>query len=713
VRRNQRSATARALIALAAVLVVKAVVFFQIGHHPLLAPAGELDGGYYYHFAQRVAAGDVWLLRADSFFGHRPPAFFIAPLYIYFLALCLKIGAGSLDAARAVQIILGTAAVALLAATARRWYGNRAAWWTGALAALCGVFTFHEVIILQASIEPFLTALDLYLLTRALQSGRPLSWAAAGAALGLHALNRPNLLIVLVGIAAMAPFAMKGLKAKAGAAAAFVLAALVVIAPATVRNWRAAGEFVPIASHGGLNFLIGNGPQADGTFARVLDIPPTVTGQWLGAAKVVRDALGREPTSGDVSRFFLRQSLDWMRAHPGSELALLARKSWYAISATFLTLNHSYPFFAYDLHTLLAVLFVGPAILLPLGVVGLTIARPRQPPGFWLVAAYVPLAIGSVVVFFVAARYRLPFQVAAAVPAGGAIAWALDRLRRAEPKPETWRQLPVAAALAAAVAAIVVWPTGLDDGRVEEQASEGLLAIQSGLIPEGEAWINRALIRHPTPGVVHARAGQIYESMNRTSEALAHYREAVRIDPTEPSTHFVLGRALVRAGQDQEALVELTRAIPGPQEDSATRLQVLALSRLDRRDEADRVMGSLDPRRWDAEQARAFAGALMEAGRVDLSTIAWRRAAEASGDGGDYEQLGLAFGRLQRDAEAAGALAEAVRRRPTSASAHLNYGVALAAQGRLDEARREAATALQLEPNYDLASRFLAAIARR
>jgi 4-amino-4-deoxy-L-arabinose transferase-like glycosyltransferase len=160
-----------ALAALAGVFVVKLSVLLTLGHHPLLVPAGELDGAYYFHFARQVAAGDWMLDDASSFFGRPAPAFFVPPLYIYVLALLLKIGGGSLEAARFGQIVLGTVAVGLIALTARRWYGTRAAWIAGALATLCGLFTFYEILVLPAALETFLTALDLYVLTWAVQTG--------------------------------------------------------------------------------------------------------------------------------------------------------------------------------------------------------------------------------------------------------------------------------------------------------------------------------------------------------------------------------------------------------------------------------------------------------------------------------------------------------------------------------------------------------------
>ncbi len=193
-------------IALAVVFALKLFIGLPLGGHPLLAPSGVaadlqgLDSDYYLHFAGRVRAGDVWLLESASFFGQPAPAFFISPLYIYTLALFLVIGGGSLAFVHGAQLALGVAAVWLVMQTARRWYGDRAAWIAGALMAGCGLFTFYESLILQASLDPFLTALDLYTLTRALQDGRRRDWAAAGAALGLHALNRPNVLIVAAAV---------------------------------------------------------------------------------------------------------------------------------------------------------------------------------------------------------------------------------------------------------------------------------------------------------------------------------------------------------------------------------------------------------------------------------------------------------------------------------------------------------------------------------
>src|SRR4029079_14165945 len=128
------------LVFLAAVFALKATVALQLDRHPLLQPETGLDTTAYAALAKRVAAGDLAL---------GPGLYYVAPLYIYFLAL-IYAATKSFTAARLVQAALGTIAVGLTFAMARDWFGRRAAWWTAVLAALTGIFTYYEGLILQS-----------------------------------------------------------------------------------------------------------------------------------------------------------------------------------------------------------------------------------------------------------------------------------------------------------------------------------------------------------------------------------------------------------------------------------------------------------------------------------------------------------------------------------------------------------------------------------
>jgi len=676
-------------VLLVVILAAKAAVLYQLGHHPLLDPVGELDGSYYRHFGEVVAAGDVTLSSRDSFFGQAPPAFPLAPLYIYFLALIFKLSHNSIMAARAVQIVLGTAGVYLLAASVRRWFGDRAALIAAALAGFCGVFTFFEILILPAALDTFLTALDLFLIGRAADRNPDEGasrWIWAGLALGVHALNRPHIAFVLAGLTIILL-----IRVHWKSAAALAVAALVVIAPVTIRNYKVGGQLTFIASNAGINVLMGNGPDASGTVSASGDVLPTVTGEWLGAAA--------------GTKHYLRESASFAFHHPLAEMKLLAKKTWFSLSATFFSFNHSYPFFARELRGALTFLIVGPALLLPLGIAGFFFAQPRDRRGYRIWTAFLPLTFLSVILVFVAARFRLPAMLMCAGLSGAMISTAIDRWRAGEAS-----KLAMPAAAAVVVAAAALWPTRMDDGRSEEIVRMSIHEVKLGNVADAETWVQRALKSGAQPGLVHMRVGQTYELVGKAQEAITHYKSALETNPKEPAIHFVLGRAYMRAGDLSAAVRELAGARVGAQQDAASRLLVVALAQAGRESETNTVIHDLDPARWNADQARQFAVAIGAAGRIDLSIPAWTRAAQLSGAGEDYDRLGIAWAQLGRRDEALMSLQEAVRRAPLVAGIHQNFALVLAGAGDFVHARIEADEALRLEPNNEQIQQLVLAL---
>jgi 4-amino-4-deoxy-L-arabinose transferase-like glycosyltransferase len=151
------------LVLLSVTFVLKALVLYLLKDHVLLAPESGLDTTAYVQLAQRVVAGDV---------GLGPGLYYVSPFYIYFLAALLRLF-HSFTAVRVVQIAMGTASVGLIFLMARRWFGERAAWIAAVLAALTGLFTFYEVLILQSSVDAFFTAAALWCLTAGLSPNVP------------------------------------------------------------------------------------------------------------------------------------------------------------------------------------------------------------------------------------------------------------------------------------------------------------------------------------------------------------------------------------------------------------------------------------------------------------------------------------------------------------------------------------------------------------
>ncbi len=428
--------TRRLLLLVAGTLAAKAAVLAQLGSHPLLQPYGDIDSGVYARLAWRIAKGD-FLLRGEG-----PVPFFVSPLYAYFLAAT----GVSFPAARVVQILLGTAAVALVFLTARRLFGDRAALPAGVLFALTGVVTFHEILILQAALDPFLTALFLYLLAVGLTeaeeeislkvkrgekrvgaSPRWGAFVAAGAAGGLLALNRPNALLCVAAVAVaffFLTFKENPLRT-ASVAAALVAGVALTIAPFTLRNLLVSHEFVLISSHGGLNFLVGNGPGANGVYRAIPGITPDIGGQARDAKKVAEEAEGRSLSTREVSAHFAKEAFRWIRENPSAALSLFLRKIRYTLSGDEAPLNFSFPWYR-EHSSALKLLAVGPGLLVPLAGAGLVLAfvvsagASRRALLVW--ASFVPAYVLAVAAFFVATRYRLPLLVALAPLAGAAVA---------------------------------------------------------------------------------------------------------------------------------------------------------------------------------------------------------------------------------------------------------------------------------------------------
>jgi Flp pilus assembly protein TadD len=543
----------------AGALALKATVLIELRDHPLLQPTGVLDSAAYVRLAQQVVGGD-YRLGSD--------VYYLSPFYIYFLAFLFALSGGSLLLVKAVQVVLGALTVGLVFATARRWHGPRSAWVAGVLAVGTGVFTFNEVLILQSALDPFLAALALYLLSRALSTGSGRDFAATGLALGVFALNRPNALayavalVVWLGVRARGRYWRRALALACGVA--------IPIAPVAARNVLVAGDFVLISSHGGLNFYIGNNPEADGTYHRVPGITPSIEGQEKDARLLAENAVGRRLRASEVSRYFYARAWAWIREHPGTALRLLCRKIAYVFNSTDLSLNYSYAYYSRDEPTLLRFLVIGPWLLVPLGLWGLA-AEWRRVPGFPLWASFVPIYGLSVAAFFVSSRYRLPLLVPLCVGAGA----ALERLRGLI-RGRQARALLGQVVVLAALALFASWDFGLDDGRSQERTEMILHLVDSGRYEEARALLARTERTHPERGALYYRTASALRDRGQTAAAREVLGKAGPADAGESALAFgglamdleeaplaerFLREAVARAPQSAEARERLGLAV--------------------------------------------------------------------------------------------------------------------------------------------------------
>ena len=674
--------------ALAAVFLVKLVVVWQLHDHPMLQEDAGLDTTAYVTLARRVVAGDL---------GLGPGLYYVSPLYIYFLAAVVAIG--SLTTVRVVQVALGTLAVALMFKTTEVWFGRRAAWMAGALAALAGVFTFYEALVMQSGIDTVLTAGLLAGVAFAIARGES-KWAAvAGVCLGLQTLNRPNVLIagaaIIVGLALV----------RRVRPALFMAAGLVVaLLPVGLRNVVVAHEWTFTSSQGGLNFYIGNNAQAIGTYRAVPEVTANIAGQAEEARRVAERARGRPLDDSQVSSYFFGLGLAWIREHPAAAARLTAKKIAAVFNAQFIYLNASLPFYAWDAHTILRVLPVGPWLLVPLGLVGLVVAAPASHRSAYVVwASFVPVYALAVAAFFVADRYRLPMFVPLTIGAGAAI----DRLLRGY-EDGRLRALAPAIGAVAVLAVAANWPMHLDDGRAEERVRMAERMIALGRLPEADTWAARAEEIYWKPSLLHYRLGQRLMEFGHPAEAVGRFSTAHDLDPADPTVKLALGRALTAAGRPAEAVSLLREALAaGKSLDDYGYDLANALAASGDAAGARDVLRRVTPSSTDAGVWLRVGRLAAEVGAADLAERFFARAVELRKDDALARQLhGASLMSLGRLEDARAELGESIRLNPRDAASFSTLAYVEFQLGRVDDARAHVAEALRIDPKDELAQKL-------
>jgi tetratricopeptide (TPR) repeat protein len=431
-----------------------------------------------------------------------------------------------------------------------------------------------------------------------------------------------------------------------------------------------------------------------------------------------------------VSAYFYGLGWTWIRLHPIDALSLFARKLAYAFNGAYITLNYSYPFYAYDWRTLLAGLLVGPWLLIPVGLVGLMIgAPPERRFEYFVWASFIPFYAIAVAIFFVAERYRLPMLVPLCMGSGVAV----DRIRsllrlKAEAstkKPRgfhlavegRWLQPEVFAVVAIIPLAVLVnWPVHVDDGRAEERTRIAEAMVAADKYDEAEAWVTKAEPDHPMPGLLHFRVARQYLLRHKPDRAIHHLQKSIQRDPSRPEVDYAYGEALIDAGRPADAIPHLQNALKaGVRVDLAGYDLARALAATGDRAAALQtlqIVKPADPK--DAKSWTALGQLAMDLQSPSLAAAFFNQAiAAAPAAAPPMANLGLALATMGRYPEAISNFRHALALDPADAGTHLNLAVAYAETRRITEARAEAQEALRLKPDYVRARQFLNALPKK
>ncbi|PZR74393.1 MAG: hypothetical protein DLM73_08060 [Chthoniobacterales bacterium] len=576
------------------VVVIRLVSLARLTSSPFLLP-GSSDMHFYDEWAKQIAHGRL----TDHF------AFYGLPLYAYLLAFLYKFFGSSPFVPGFLQACFEGGTAAFIYQITVRTLSNATtvpltfrspASLVGLLAAAGWAFFVpaqaYSVILMPTSGFVFVFWLLVWQIVKTDRAPSPLRSLTLGILVGITAMGVATILflapLVLVAILRrpqIQPAARSRALARCAAIALFMLGSGAGTAPCWIHNYFVARDPVFLSAHGGINFWLGNNPEATGY--------PRFPGLHAGQAGMLRDSIdqaeaaaGRSLKRSEVSQYWSAKARAYITASSGAWLKLMTRK-----------IGNFWNGFEYDDLGVIAnlrehrILFPGFhfALVAALALPGFLFSVRAFPLSRWVGAA-VLLHLAAVLPVFVTERYRL-----AVVP--GLLIFAALGLHRLWIHCSLGRYRTVAfhLMLLAAGAFLVTMPRPDPALWAMEAYNSGRLALETNNLPLAKKNLERARAYAPDNVEINFALGNLrlaegdpagakmfYQLVlnadpahkgalnnlgvlalneNQFVAAANCFRHALAQEPRNAKTHFLLAKALAAMGEVAAARVEAARAV--------------------------------------------------------------------------------------------------------------------------------------------------------
>lgn len=233
----------------------------------------------------------------------------------------------------------------------------------------------------------------------------------------------------------------------------------------------------------------------------------------------------------------------------------------------------------------------------------------------------------------------------------------------------------------------------------EARALLGNLLAQVGEFEDAIPHLRMALTIRPDSVKLHALLGLQYLQGRYYDEAVKSFRQAVDLDPANADVRFLLVDAHHKNHDFERALKEAEATLAKFPELSNSHYQVAwQLQNMGWFDEAKRHLEqavAIDS--GFAEAHRMLGDVVLRLGDAENSLVHFRRALAHDANSAEaYAGLGKALVQLRRYEETIPAMERAIKRSPELASLHLYLSQAYRATGRMEDAKRKAATFTKL-----------------
>ncbi len=466
-----------------------------------------VDSLFHHRWATAIGSGEI--------LGKEP--FFRAPLYIYIIGGLYGLLGPSLWAARIFGHLAGLLSIYVTYRLTEKLFGSKAAIIAAIIHALYPIAIYFEGELLVDSLLMLLieTSLLVFLIALERRSKRVLFWG--GILIGLAAITKAIVLALIPLFLVMLFLTYRDFKTTLGAGLLFLAAVIIPIAPVTARNYFTGGDWVPIASSGGINFFIGNNESANGYSA---SLPPPLRNSWViqDIEYLAEKETGREMKPSEISDFYYDKGWAWIKGHPVDFILLYLKKLHIGFNNLEISNNRNINLF-FRGNLILKSIPLNFALIFALTfftVVSLTIGKGWNYPRLFILS-YMIIFMLILAFFFINARFRLPVLPLMFAFGAWAASEIFDGIRKFK--------IDKAGGIALTLALAVFFYSRVSLPEVSPDD------IKSGLFNQANYYLNHG---------DYARAAELYQRI-------------IKENPHYPDVNLNLGAAFLKMGQTETA----------------------------------------------------------------------------------------------------------------------------------------------------------------
>lgn len=512
------------LIILALALLLRLTHWIAVHHQPFFSQL-IMDSYQYDRWAQHIAAGN-WL---------GSEVFFQAPLYPYFLASVYTIFGRNLDAVYLIQILFSVLGCFALYKAGEKMGGSLLGLAAAGLYAVYGAFLFYDVQILKTSLAVTTVCFLLWSLAEAKDQKSFRVWAVSGLLFGILVLLRENAFLVIPFLLILAYKSHEKKTVFLKKCGALLTGTLLVLLPVALRNGMVGGNFLPTTFQGGVNFYIGNNPEASGTYQPIVSGKQMPFYERTEPQRIAEKETGKDLSPWEVSNYWLQKSVDWIAQNPLDFIQLQFKKlamfwSWYEWpdAVDYYYIKGKSPVLGFPL------LEFGQIFLWAL--VGIFLQR-RKLLHFLPAVLFILAWMSSTVLFFIFSRYRLPvvpgLMLFAGLPLVKACRWFQEK------------KFKHAGILSSLLIAALIVPFGTHFSPRMDLVHYNLALIHEnqGRIQKAYRHYRKSYEENPQNFLASLNIGNIHSRQNRWKKALEWYQKAQKIEPQAEGVLINLGNA--------------------------------------------------------------------------------------------------------------------------------------------------------------------------